>query len=240
MSDKKGEVTAIDRKTAERANRTFGSTPEGRIMLSLGETKDSLGTKILDMVEDNITLEEDNNKLQGIASTDQLTNLSRKEELEKFLSEHLDKNQPVTLLFFDIDHFKEVNDTQGHLVGDKVLQVMGDRLNNTFPKSAGNFLCRYGGEEFVVVMVGLNDEKVGLKRAEQFRELMDKNPIAVTTGTGERVVLNKTVSAGVAVKDPDLTFDQWINEADRALYYAKETGRNKVITLSQVPADFKR
>ena len=241
MSDKTSEVTEIDIRTAHRANEKFGGSASGRSALSIGDTKYSLGTQMLDMVEENILLEDKNKTLEARATTDQLTNLSRKEELEKYLAENLVPGEPVTLLFFDIDHFKDVNDTYGHLIGDKVLQVLGERLNTVFPNSAGNFLCRYGGEEFVVVMKGLSNEEVGVRRAEQFRKLMEENPVVITTGeVNSKLVLEKTVSAGVAVKAPDETFEQWINEADRALYFAKDTGRNKVIPISTVPSDFKK
>lgn len=256
MSDRVPEVTDVVVLAANKANDKFGKTDVGRKILSeepIGEER-TFGTLTLDLAEEsaeaelkNKSLEKsiedlkvENQLLEGQAKVDPLTNLSRKEELVKYLEENLVKGEPVTLIFIDIDHFRDVNNTYGHYVGDKVLQVLGDRLNNVFPKSAGNFLCRYGGEEFVVVMKGLSDENVGMKRAEQFRKLMEGSPITVNSAEDHKIIMNKTISAGVAVKDPNMSFEEWINEADRALYYAKENGRNRSIPVSTIPTDFKR
>ena len=123
------------------------------------------------------------------------------------------------LLIFDIDHFKNVNDTYGHPIGDKVLQQFAKMIVQNFP-SRTDFVARYGGEEFVVLMSD-SDLKEASEKAARFVAVLRK-----TTMTFGTVFLRITVSIGVAGSRPYEKTDDWIKRADVLLYQAKEEGRD--------------
>jgi diguanylate cyclase (GGDEF)-like protein len=121
----------------------------------------------------------------------------------------------------DLDHFKAVNDSAGHLAGDEVLRVFGDLLKHN--ARASDIICRYGGEEFLLVLPGMTEEGA-VERAEQLRREMAATPVN-HDGSQIRV----TVSFGVATFPiHGRTTDELIAAADSALYSAKIDGRNRV------------
>lgn len=125
------------------------------------------------------------------------------------------------ILMVDIDHFKSVNDTYGHLVGDAVIRKTAQVLrDNCRPQ---DMVCRFGGEEFVLFLDGAGPDG-GAAMAERLRR---KIADAVTCYGDD--LLQVTVSIGGAVKDPDSDLEAAIEEADTALYRAKQTGRNRTI-----------
>ncbi|MFP5226221.1 MAG: diguanylate cyclase [Acidobacteriota bacterium] len=132
---------------------------------------------------------------------------------------------PVILLMIDLDHFKSINDTWGHLTGDEVLRETAARLVEAMRPY--DFAGRYGGEEFLVVLPSCSPEN-GLQRAEQFRRAIAETPFV--TGTGSLAV---TCSLGVAVYDDVMPTEDLIHLADEALYRAKRLGRNCVCTGKQ-------
>jgi diguanylate cyclase (GGDEF)-like protein len=128
---------------------------------------------------------------------------------------------PSTLLMIDIDHFKSVNDRFGHPVGDVVLSCVADALARTFVRRA-DFVARYGGEEFAVILheTSATDARAPAARAlEQIAKL--RFPRAPTLGV--------TVSIGLAEFERGETASSWVERADRALYAAKQQGRNRVV-----------
>ena len=121
----------------------------------------------------------------------------------------------------DIDHFKNVNDTYGHQAGDAVLQSVGNALKTSV--RAGDIVCRYGGEEFILVFPGMNAED-GRTRAEKLRVM-----IASQTVSGKNQLIGVTISIGGSVFPNDgNSSDELISVADLALYRAKQNGRNRV------------
>jgi len=129
----------------------------------------------------------------------------------------------MSIIFFDIDHFKKINDTHGHAAGDGVLRVVAKNIMDGI--RAGDIAARWGGEEIVVALLGVG-EKNAYKKAEAIRksiELLSFNNLPN---------VEVTVSAGVASQDAETGFQEIISRADQALYQAKETGRNKVIFWS--------
>ncbi len=131
----------------------------------------------------------------------------------------------ISFLFFDIDHFKKINDTYGHDVGDKVLKEFASVVKNSL--RVGDIFARWGGEEFVVILLGSNEMDSKVKADEIRKKVEDMtfdNPSE----------LKITVSIGVAEFDGDITFENLIKNADNALYKAKDTGRNKVVVFSEI------
>jgi diguanylate cyclase (GGDEF)-like protein/PAS domain S-box-containing protein len=131
------------------------------------------------------------------------------------------EENPVSIMMMDIDHFKRVNDTYGHVAGDEVLKEIAHLL--TIFARGSDIACRYGGEEFLLVLLGANLE-AALKRAEQLRQ---KCAEAIIYHEGHQIQV--TLSFGVAVYPKHgSSVDEVLNNADRALYISKQTGRNRV------------
>ena len=169
---------------------------------------------------------------QELAATDPLTGLYNRRHFYTLASHEFNMarrfNQSITAIMVDIDHFKRVNDTYGHLVGDIVLQNVANRCNVSLRQS--DILCRYGGEEFVILMIGTSLESA-LQIAERLRKHIADTPIET-----EGKSISITISLGVAALGPymhpvSLTgLDILINRADQALFISKQNGRNRVTT----------
>ena len=161
-----------------------------------------------------------NDKLEILSITDVLTGLKNRrffiEKLDEYLLQYEQTNSPFSLLMLDVDHFKLVNDTHGHLIGDKLLMELAKLLTNFFPKE--HIIARYGGEEFVVLMP-YTDENKSLKEAELLRS---------TIQSATWMVDKITASIGVATCHTNETTISILSKADGALYSSKENGRNKV------------
>jgi two-component system, cell cycle response regulator len=169
------------------------------------------------------------NKVQQsieLALVDPLTGLNNRRFLENHLATMLDQAQrrraPLSLMIFDIDHFKQVNDTHGHDAGDEVLKGFADRLRRVI--RGGDLLCRLGGEEFVIVMPNSSVE-IASKVAERTRSAIQQEPFIIDK---EGKTIPITVSVGVAGRGPDNDPDSLYRRADRALYRSKSEGRNRV------------
>jgi two-component system cell cycle response regulator len=163
-----------------------------------------------------------------MAITDQLTGLHNR----RYMARHLDNllnnakrnERPLAFVIMDIDHFKAVNDTYGHDIGDEVLKEFAGRIGaNT---RGIDLACRYGGEEFVVVMPD-TDVASAYAIAERLRQSIEANPIRISRAPG---ALNVTISIGIAkMEGPTDTADALLHRADQALYRAKRSGRNRVV-----------
>jgi diguanylate cyclase len=134
--------------------------------------------------------------------------------------------EPLCLAMIDIDHFKVINDTHGHLIGDRVLEAMGEilRLSVRAPNASAS---RYGGEEFAVLLPQAGIVQ-GVALAEAVRENVKK--IRVRQRSTDKVILTITVSAGVAISSADDDGSALVARADAALYAAKRSGRDRVLT----------
>ncbi len=132
---------------------------------------------------------------------------------------------PASLIMVDIDHFKQVNDTYGHRAGDAVLQQFADRLVSIFLRKS-DFIARYGGEEMIVLLQG-DGINVSESIVERFLE-----SIRSKSFEHEGIEIPITASAGLAELVPGESVAYWIERADRALYQAKETGRDRVCLAS--------
>ena len=127
-----------------------------------------------------------------------------------------------------MDHFKAVNDEYGHDIGDKVLKELARILNETVRES--DLIIRYGGEEFIVLLVGVNSEEDALNVAKKIAKKVRENEIDVYAGNK----LKKTVSIGLSMFPQDSnSLEGVIKNADIALYEAKNSGRDKVVKFHE-------
>jgi diguanylate cyclase (GGDEF)-like protein len=145
------------------------------------------------------------------------------ETLSREVARAIRQQQSLSLLMLDIDHFKSVNDTHGHLVGDEVLREFGRRILADCREE--DLLARYGGEEFCLVLCS-SGRNEAVEIANRYREVIAGNPFQTTTG-----LLPVTASFGVSCLDPaaPMNADELIRQADDNLYEAKRSGRNRVV-----------
>jgi len=176
-----------------------------------------------------------NEEFRKLAITDSLTGLYNRRYFERAMQDELALSQRHgdhhCVLLIDIDFFKNINDTYGHLEGDRVLQSFSLALKEQLRGT--DILCRMGGEEFVVLCkrVGKDD---AFRIAEKFRKNIEK--IVFRFGSD---IVRITVSIGASVfpKGPDDTIEEIVNEADEALYFCKRNGRNQVALFDNLPRE---
>ncbi|MFM8802020.1 MAG: PleD family two-component system response regulator [Tagaea sp.] len=163
----------------------------------------------------------------ALALTDELTGLHNRRYMEAHLGgllrRALQSGRPLTLLVVDIDLFKNVNDTYGHLAGDDVLRAVANRLQRNLRPF--DTVARWGGEEFLVAMPDA-DRKIGLMVAERLRAKVAENPIELAEQPNGVPI---TISVGVAsAEKPGEDLASLMKAADEALYRAKQNGRNRI------------
>lgn len=161
------------------------------------------------------------------AVKDPLTSMHNRRHLEQHLgplvAQNSERGRPVSLLILDVDHFKAVNDTYGHDVGDEVLREVARRITSSL--RGIDLSCRFGGEEFVAAFSG-TDAATALQIGERLRRKIADEPFPIATPSGPLAV---TISIGVATSVPGDTAQTLLKRADLALYRAKKEGRNRVV-----------
>lgn len=177
-------------------------------------------------------LRETQTRLEKLSITDELTQLGNRRAFDQRLCDEIRQaqqfGQPLSLLLLDVDRFKEYNDTFGHPMGDKVLQTIAEILY--YGVRSTDFVARYGGEEFAVIMPD-TDQLDCLSLSERIRETVETAPCP-----GRKI----TVSGGASTwseysNDTDNVLSlgaRMVAEADKALYRAKESGRNRIAHAS--------
>lgn len=159
--------------------------------------------------------------------TDPLTGLFNRRgmELEMARVFGLSQDGPAAMLVLDIDHFKKINDTYGHAVGDVVIRKVAETMTSMTPKDAVS--VRFGGEEFIVLLPGASPE---LARAvgEKIRQTIER--LRLIRRHDKLAISAFTISIGVATRTGGDTLDTLFDRADKALYEAKSSGRNRVIS----------
>jgi two-component system, cell cycle response regulator len=189
-----------------------------------------VGKRILDLQEELVAARE---SMRHAATHDSLTGLMNRGEALDTLDRELERarreQKPVAVILADIDHFKKINDTLGHLYGDEALKEITRRLRSKL--RVYDAMGRYGGEEFLLILPGCNLASA-LERANQLREFVAREPV-VSAGTARPV----TVSMGVAVSSGSGQVDPeaLLGQADAGLYAAKEKGRNRVEHVNTTP-----
>lgn len=172
-------------------------------------------SRLMERIQETITL------LEWTSRTDPLTRISNRLHLDSVLEQEMKASaktgSPLSVLIFDLDHFKMVNDDFGHQAGDNVLRRTAEILKSLVPVG---FVGRWGGEEFLAVLPGAGEEEA-TEFGERIREAVENEPFPI----GRRV----TISAGVTEMIPGDTPGSLVGRADKGLYEAKETGRNRVV-----------
>ncbi|MDB4837573.1 GGDEF domain-containing protein [Marinomonas sp.] len=185
----------------------------------------SLQNKVTRMEKDSTSLRSMLQEKLAQAITDSLTELPNRmayqDAVVDLCKEMQQKGQPLCLAVCDIDHFKRVNDTWGHLAGDKVLRLVPKQMQNALEEDDRIF--RYGGEEFVIIFPNTNATQAA-QRADEIRRAVEKTPFNMQ---GEPVSIS--ISIGVAELRVKEDHESLFARADKQLYSAKESGRNKVM-----------
>ncbi|MDA0236798.1 MAG: GGDEF domain-containing protein, partial [Proteobacteria bacterium] len=171
-----------------------------------------------------------NRRLAHAAMTDLLTNLPNRRSgmnaLAKAWAASSRFEQPLSVMMLDIDHFKRINDGHGHAVGDTVLRDVAQAIQHSARKD--DSMCRMGGEEFLVICPN-TDLKAAVQAAERLRRMVER--LRIQAGETE---IQISVSIGVATREVGMTeTDALVNAADRALYRAKQAGRNRSCVVVQ-------
>ncbi len=195
-------------------------------------TREKLKLRENELLASNETLLKNLNQIDELrqqlheqANRDPLTGLYNRRYLDSTLEREIARckreGHPLSLIMIDIDHFKKINDTYGHLAGDEILISLGKILGGM--ARAGDVACRYGGEEFLVIMPNMSLDAC-LERAEELRVTFGHMVVAFGDFR-----LQVTLSIGIAVyPGHGISADELISCADRALYQAKHKGRNRV------------
>jgi diguanylate cyclase len=169
------------------------------------------------------------------ALTDGLTGLANRrhfdETMQSLAGRAMNDGGDLSLILMDIDHFKRINDTFGHPVGDQVLQLVAANVRGSLRPN--DFAARYGGEEFAVLLPATTSEGAAAF-AQRLRAAFSSNRIVVRETRQPIGVV--TISAGVAAYRPGESMADWLGRADTALYTAKQTGRNRVVEAEPATA----
>lgn len=168
-------------------------------------------------------------ELQHLSQTDGLTGLFNRQHLDKRLTEEMDRARrygtPLSLIIFDIDYFKQINDTYGHIIGDKILQTSASVIRETLRST--DIAGRFGGDEFVIILVQ-TDISIGVQVAERLRSRIGEELVPVR----DNQTAGFSISLGICQFDN--TFkraEDFIARADAALYEAKRNRRNTVCKI---------
>jgi len=168
-------------------------------------------------------LEKKEQELRLLAITDKLTGLLNRHGIQSIVEQEIKRfrrqTYPVSLLLLDIDHFKVINDKFGHPIGDKILQLLASKLQSIMRDT--DYLVRWGGEEFLILATDTPLTKATVF-AEKVRLILEK--------VSKSGLPSFTVSIGVSQYQKEDDFDSWYTKTDKALYKAKEQGRNQVIS----------
>jgi diguanylate cyclase (GGDEF)-like protein len=189
-----------------------------------------VGKRILDLQDELVSARE---SMRHAATHDSLTGLLNRGEIINMLERELERarreRKPVGVVLGDIDHFKSVNDTLGHLFGDEALREIGRRLRAQLRIYDG--VGRYGGEEFLMVLPTC-DLPHALARANELREVIASAPVLCS---GEERLITMSMGVAVSACDGKNELETLLNQADAGLYAAKDNGRNRIEHFTPAP-----
>jgi diguanylate cyclase (GGDEF)-like protein len=194
-------------------------------------TKDDL--EIFEALVQHITIALRNaqiyRKMEETSITDDLTKLYNSrycnQALDDLIKQRLSTRAKISLIFFDVDFFKLVDDNYGHIVGSETLRLIGERARSVIRER--DIAVRYGGDEYIIILPD-TDKPTAAIIAERIRKTIEEKPFPAQEGK----YFNVTVTLGVATFPEDaLSRDELIGKADKAMYQGKMTGRNKVVVI---------
>ncbi len=214
------EVIQLD----ERAQQLLKQSEQ---LATAREALDQANREMALEIEQRKLLEEE---LRELATTDSLTGLFVRRQLFDLGGKEIDRARrngaPLSLMILDIDHFKAINDTHGHAIGDEVLKSFSGNFRDSLRN--GDIACRFGGEEFVAILPE-TDTRHAMDVAQRLRQSVES---AISSVGGAEV--QDTISVGLAeLRAGDTSITQLINRADGALYMAKTSGRNRVVAAPE-------
>lgn len=225
LEDLISEVTTASETLAELFNTEIGGFKDPRQLVAEAQERE---------LEHQITMQRQSEALARQATTDGLTGVANRKQFDQKIEESFERFRSdgvgFSMLFLDADHFKSVNDTHGHAAGDAVLVELARRAEGVIGDKG--LICRYGGEEFGIVLSGMGSSEAA-ELAEALRVEISGSPIDLSAIEGAPNELSLTVSIGVSGTDAGepgrvvsgLTI---VQEADECVYRAKESGRNNV------------
>jgi diguanylate cyclase len=170
-------------------------------------------------------LQELNTELQHASTHDHLTKVGNRQFMTWHLNAAMERPEPFSIILLDIDHFKGVNDTYGHGGGDATLIAIAQSLLSSIRE--GDVMARWGGEEFLILLPGAPLE-VAMLSAERLRSSLEKLGIKYVDAE-----IKVTGSFGICEHDPNEALRQTISRADKALYKAKQQGRNSCVVANE-------
>jgi diguanylate cyclase (GGDEF)-like protein len=166
--------------------------------------------------------------IEAISSTDQLTGIANRRGFDNHMSREWGRafreKLPISGLLIDIDNFKIYNDTYGHQQGDVALQIIAGTLKSLI-RRANDISARWGGEEFIVLLPN-TDKEGAVDIAEKIRAKIEQTPIPLLNG--KSTMLTASIGVNTVVPRINCSIDDFIEAADKSLYEAKNTGKNKV------------
>lgn len=181
---------------------------------------------VTDSAVNSSELERANRTLQTLSRTDHLTRLHNRGYWEERLAEEFHRalrtSQPCSLIVFDIDYFKNINDEYGHQAGDEVIKITADQMREKVRST--DIPGRYGGEEFGIILINTTARSARIL-AERLRQSIESLIIEY-----DECEIEYTISVGVAELNSEMKqYHEWFEAADQALYHAKDRGRNQVV-----------
>jgi diguanylate cyclase (GGDEF)-like protein len=210
---KENIVTGMDAGADDYITKPFDQH-ELRVRVRAGQRIVQLQTELLEAKKD-LLLQSRTDPLTGVLNRRAILS-----QIESELSRARRENTKISVSMLDLDHFKKINDTYGHLAGDAVLRECMNRVGDSV--RTYDSIGRFGGEEFLVILPGA-DQADALCVAERIRQNIVEKDADV-----EEVSISFTISQGLATSNGDITVENLIAMADEALYRAKENGRNRV------------
>lgn len=193
-----------------------------------------VGEAKCEIIDQLVVLRQENAELSKLVSTDDLTNLFNYRHFIQALDQEMERTrrskQPTALIILDLDHFKKVNDTWGHEIGNDALKQTATLIKEGLRRL--DIPCRYGGEEFVVILPS-TDLLVSTLVAERLRNIIASTPLPVPKG---EIRLTASLGVDIFTSEQNDTVEEFVKRADEQLYTAKREGRNRVSYTLKTPA----